>query len=402
MRVVFCQKNLIPAGNSKFFLVVSILTLILFTACAKYAKYVPDPVKDVDRWVKNFEQQMSFSYEYEMRTGFVRVSVSGECVIGKGERLRGQWERGGKVQDFEYVGLGDIEYARTDSDWDKSSRGEQSDVFTQIKRILIFDDFEYEGFDDCYSYRFRANAPFLAPARRKEMIGQIKISADDYLPEIMWTGLPDSSVYWKAHIFDYNSYKDIRPPIREYHDFYVRDSERANNDLYDAVEKRLDLLDLKYRLRSRQDGLLLSLPVQYGLDDAQRIMRPGGLNVYVVVEEREAAERIAYLKDDMHIPVFLSDLLLTEAEVRDAEIKFDGRSTPYIELRLQARRRMPYIVAFEVDSILVATTALDTLHEMDRINLYPEMQYHEIEILRAFIKKPLGNLKINPAGGEIR
>jgi len=402
MRIVVLRNNLILLGDLKLILAVSILALVLSTACARYAKYVPDPVKHIDRWMGNFEQQRSFSYSYEMRTDFLLASASGECVIGKGERLRGYWDRGGKVQDFEYIGVGDIEYARIDSDWEKSSRGEQSDVFTQIKRILIFGDFEYEGFDDSYLYRFRANAPFLAPDRRKEMIGLIRVSAEDYLPQFIWTGLPDSSIYWKAQIFDYNEYKDIRPPIRDYRDFYVRDSEQAGDDVYDVIEKRLDLLELNYRLEPWQDGLLLSLPIQYELEDAQRILRPGGLNVYVVVDERKTAERIAYLKDDMHAPVFLSDLLFTEAKVRAAEIKFDARSTPYIELRLHKRRRMPRTIAFEIDSVLVATTALDTLHEMDRISLYPEMQYHDLEILRASIKEPLGDMKISPAGGEIR
>ena len=172
--------------------------------------------------------------------------------------------------------------------------------------------------------------------------------------------------------------------------------------MYDVIERRLDLLELNYRLEPWQDRHLLSLPIQYELEDVQSILSPGGLNVYVVVDERESAERIAYLKNDMYAPVFVSDLLFTEGDVKDAEIKFDARSTPYIALRLHKRRRMPRAIGFEVDSVLVATTALDTLPEMDRINLYPEMQYHDLEILRALIKEPLGAIDISPASGEIR
>jgi hypothetical protein len=42
------------------------LSIIFSHGCAKYAKYVPDPVKDIDQWAKNFEQQKSFSYEYAL------------------------------------------------------------------------------------------------------------------------------------------------------------------------------------------------------------------------------------------------------------------------------------------------------------------------------------------------
>jgi len=401
------MRMFIPLKNSvlrdfKSVPAVSIVAFVLSASCARQVRYIPDPVKHIDRWMDNFEQQMSFSYTYEMKTRFLLASASGECMIGKGERLKGYWDRGGKLQNFEYIGVGDIEYVRIDGDWEKSPRGEQSDVFTQIKRILTFGDFEYEGFDDSYLYRFRANVPFLAPDRRKEMIGSIRVSAENYLPEIIWAGLPDSSVYWQSRIFDYNEYKDIKPPIREYRHFYVHVNERARNDLYDVIERRLDLLELNYRLEPWQDRHLLSLPIQYELEDVQSILSPGGLNVYVVVDERESAERIAYLKNDMYAPVFVSDLLFTEGDVKDAEIKFDARSTPYIALRLHKRRRMPRAIGFEVDSVLVATTALDTLPEMDRINLYPEMQYHDLEILRALIKEPLGAIDISPASGEIR
>jgi hypothetical protein len=376
------------------------LSIIFSHGCAKYAKYVPDPVKDIDQWAKNFEQQKSFSYEYEMKTNFVSVRAFGDCVIGVGERLSGQWERGDGVQEFEYIGLGDIEYAKKGIDWEKAPRGEESDVFTQIKRLLSFDNFEYEGFDDGFFYRFRANVPFLAPDRRKEMIGIMKISDDDYLPEFMWAGLPDSSIYWTAQIFDRNTYKDVKIPIKEYREYIVSYAAQTGDDIYGKIESRLDLVNVDYRMRSAGQGLLISLPDQYRIEDVDKMLRTGGLSVYGVVQSGKAATRTAYLKDDLHAPVFLSDLLFTGVLVRDAEINFDQRSTPYIALRLREGRTMPHMIAFEVDSVLIATATLDTLYKMDRIKVYPDMQYREMEILRAYIKQPLGALRISPAGGE--
>jgi hypothetical protein len=376
------------------------ISIFLFTCCVKYAKYVPDPVKDIDQWVENFSQQRSFSYDYEMKTTLVKVGASGDCVIGVGERLSGQWERDGDVQEFMYIGLGDLEYMRRGNDWEVSSRGEESDVFTQITRLFSFDKFEYKVSDRGYLYQFRANIPFLAPDRRKEMIGHVRISDRNYLPDFIWAGLPDSSIYWTACINNYNVQKSIKAPIAEYRDYQILFEGTNARNIEGAIKQRLELSNVQYREKLVMDGLLISLPVQYQIEDAERLLRPGGLVVYGVVEQGRDAQRTAYLKDNLYEPVFLSERLFDESTVRDVEIKFDQRSTPYIEIRLRDRRRMPAAIAFEIDSMLVATATLDTLYKMDRIRLYPDMQYREMEILQAYIKQPLGAIKISPAGGE--
>jgi hypothetical protein len=377
-----------------------IMSAAVFHGCAKYAKYVPDPVKDVDLWIRNFVQQISFSYDYEMKTTFVKVSATGECVIGVGERLAGQWERDGEVREFKYVGLGDIEYARKGNEWEVSSRGEESDVFTQITRLLSFGKFEYTAAERGFLYQFRANAPFLAPDRRKEMVGHLRISDRNYLPEYIWAGLPDSSIYWTARITAYNTRKIVKAPSTECRSYRILYEEGTRRDVEEAIRQRLELLNMPYRPERASDGLLIDVPAQYQLKDLTKLLRPGGLAVYSVVSEGRDARRTAYLKDNLYAPVFLAGLLFDETAVRDVEVRFDQRSTPYLDIRLRERREMPSTIAFEIDSTLIATVTLDTLRKMDRIMLYPDMQYHEIEILRAYIKQPLGALKISPAGGE--
>jgi hypothetical protein len=374
--------------------------IIDFNGCAKYAKYVPDPVRDVGQWVKNFGQQRSFSYEYEMKTHFARVRAAGDCVIGVGERLAGQWEGGDVVQRFEYIGLGDVEYVREANEWSKEPRGEESDVFTQASRLLSFDKYEYKGFDDGYLYTFKANAPFLAPDRRKEMIGYMRISNKDYLPEFVWAGLPDSSIYWTARIVDYNEYKNVKTPVREYHDYVVSFPVDMAGSIYSMVERRFDLLNVDYRMESGRGRLLISVPEQYAVEDVAQMLRPGGLSVYGVAQTGEQATRTGYLKDDLYKPVFLADLLFTDVSLRDAEIDFDQRSMPFVAVKLRERRKMPHTIAFEVDSVLIATVTLDTMQSIDRIRLYPDMQYREIEMLRAYMKQPLGALKVSTGGGE--
>jgi hypothetical protein len=378
-----------------FYVCFFVSWLVVLIGCAKYRKYAPDPVRDINLWVANFAQQKSFSYEYEMKTPYVSVSASGDCLIRIGERLSGQWERDGVLQEFEYIGLGDIEYTRKGDEWEKTVRGEESDVFMQIKRLLSFDEFEYRKSEKDFQYRFRANVPFLAPDRRKEMVGYIRISQSDYLPDFIWAGLPDSSIYWTSQISEYNTYKNIRAPVREYHEYYVSAVDIIQENIRDAVLNRLELVNVQYRAESKMDGVIISLPVQYDLEDARKILSPGGLAVYGVVEEGKEAKRTAYLKDDLYAPVFLSGLLFDENSVRSAVIKFDQRSAPYIELRLRDRMSLPGVVAFEIGGTLIATTALDTLHMLDRISLYPDMSYREIEILGAYIEQPLDTLKIS-------
>lgn len=366
----------------------ALLLVLLGAECVQYARYTPDPEKDVGEWVANFSRQRSFRYEYEAKMTMVRVEATGSCVVGRGEKIHARWHGASGVQDIEYVGLGDVEYARSDKGWKRGSRGEQSDVHAQMKRILVTTKYEYQGYDGGYSYRFMANVPFLAPERRKEMVGVLRISVDNYLPSYIWAGLPDSSVYWAARIFDYNSAKEIKPPVRARHEFFVIAGPAADD--YRSLDRRLKLAGVDHRMRTAGTGRLLSVPVHYTLADIAEMVRPGGLTVYAVSSDAGSARSIRYLMDDPKRPVLLSEVLLTERDVADARIRFDRRSTPYLSLKLRQRRALPHTIALEVDSILVTTVTIDTLAELSTIDAYPDMTYHEMEILRAYIIQPLG------------
>jgi hypothetical protein len=372
--------------------------IVLFLSCAQYAKYLPDPEKDVNQWVTNFARQMSFSYEYETRMRFVSVEAKGYSVVGKGERVSGSWFGVGDTQAFEYVGLGDVEYSRSGGAWERDSRGEQSDFLTQMARILAADKYEYQGFDDGYWYRFMANVPFLEPERRKEMVGLMKISSNNYLPSFVWAGLPDSSTFWTARLSGFNSARNIKPPVRDREEFLVTG---GSKDGLRSLENRLNLLGIDYRIKETADGLLLNVPAHYELKDVEAMLRPGGMVIYGVIPRGKDAARMGYLKSEPDKPVPLSDSLLTERDVRRAQLRFDQRSTPYVSLQLRRRHALPAAIAVEVDSMLIATAAIDTLEKLNRIDLYPDMQYHEMEILRAYILQPLGELEIIPSGGEI-
>ena len=369
--------------------------------CAKYVKYVPDPEKDINQWLSNFTHQISFHYEYEAKLRFVRMEGSGYCVIGEGEKLSGTWHGEGADQEFEYIGLGDIEYSRMGRAWEQLSRGEESDIFAQIQRILSTKKYSYQGQDNGYEYAFKANIPFLDPGRRKEMIGMITISPGNFLPDFIWAGLPDSSTYWTARIFDYNSRKKIGSPTKDKSEYAIVRRSQEHEDM-NSVERRLDLLSLDYRLEDTGEDFLLRLPLHYGLDDGGTFLKPGGLALYAVANQQQESSRIAYLHGDAGKPVYLTDLLATDQDIKDVKIGFDRSSALFMSLRFRKKSMFPHMVALEVDSILIATAPLDTLRKSDRINLYPEMQHNEIEILRAYILQPLGAYEVRASGGERR
>lgn len=377
------------------------LLILLSGTCARYSTYVPDPEKDINRWVTNFTHQISFKYEYEAKLRSIRVEGKGFCVVGKGERLSGKWYGDGSEQDFEYVGMGDIEYSRKGTVWEQISRGEESDIFTQITRILSTDEFSYSGIDGGYEYIFKANIPFLDPLRRKEMVGMMTVSPDNFLPVHVWAGLPDSSTYWTARIFDYNSTRNIRSPAGQKREYLVT-SKNASKDDSRALERRLDLLSVDYWLQEKNEGFMIGLPIHYSIEEAAVFLKTGGMVLYAVTDMHEDASRIAYLKGDVKKPVYLTERLATERDVRDAKLRFDQSSALYISIVLRGKRALPGKVALEVDSVLVATATLDTSIKSDRIDLYPEMQYTEMEILRAYILQPLAAYEVKASGGERR
>lgn len=375
--------------------------LIFALSCVQYTKYVPDPEKDIEQWIANFSRQRSFSYEYQAKLKSVSVEAAGYCVVGKGERLTGTWYGPGGAQEFEYVGFGDIEYSRRGSTWERISRGEESDIYTQIERILTADTFEYRGGNGEFTYQFKANVPFLDPERRKDMIGFITISSDNFLPEHIWAGLPDSTTYWTARLSDYNSAKGIGLPVKEIQEYLVIPIAPSTDD-HAKLRKRLELLSLESRLEQVENGFLLKLHGHLRLEDVIEMLRPGGMSLYGATRDQEKAVKTGYLLGDMYRPLFLTERYATEGDIRGVDIGFDRSSTPYISLGLRRKYVLPNVVALEVDTILAATATLDTLTKSDRIQLYPDMKYTELELLRAYILQPLGDLEVQPSRGERR
>ncbi|MGB3478318.1 MAG: hypothetical protein WBB67_04070 [bacterium] len=355
----------------------ALFLIVLCLSCIHYSKYVPEPEADIEKWVNNFAQQRSFSYHYELQTQAVYTTAQGECIIGRVEHNKGQWRSADIALDFEYCGMGDIQYGKADNEWELSTRGEESDILTQIERVLEFDKFEYIGIEQGYLYNFKANIPFLAPGRWKEITGWLKISQGNYLPEEIWTGLPDSSVYWKIELADFNKKKSIKPPVHEWHSYALG----LSIEYAEPVKRRIDLLDIDCRLAKTEEEIILVVPKQYNVEDIREILSSRRLTAYRVVKNKGLAQKVAYLNNQKAVPIYLADRLFDRENIKGAKIKFDGASEPYIEISLHEKIMSVQQIAFEIDNILVSTLTLDTEEKIGKINLYTDMPYYEMQIL---------------------
>ncbi len=362
--------------------------LLLLINCVQYTKYIPDPEKDIDKWISNFHQQRSFSYQYKLETKSVYTEAKGVCVICRGEHICGIWSSPDSKLYFEYIGLGDIEYSKTKNRWQELARGDESNIFGQIERLLKFDKFEYIGSEKEFLYRFKVNIPFLIPSRRKEMVGLIKISKRNYLPKMIWAGLPDSSVYWEIELYNYNKKKRIKFPVKDWKSYSIN-GPGFSVDYIKEIKRRLDLIDIDYRIKKRDNNVILTMPKYYNMEDIGIMLSNRILNVYGLVECKEDACKVGYLKGDINMPLFLSDKLLDQNDIKDAKIEFDAVSRPYIQISLKEKFVLPVKIAFEVDGVILGIATLDISKKMDRIKFYTDMQYYEMQILRASLLQSL-------------
>lgn len=380
--------------SSTIFLLFSLLFLL---NCVQYTKYIPDPEKDIKKWIDNFDLQRSFSYQYRLQTKTVYTEAQGDCVIGRGEHIHGMWHYSDSKLKFEYIGLGDIEYSKKNGKWQRSSRGEESNILAQIKRLLKFDKFEYIGSEKEFLYRFKANIPFLAPGRWKEMVGFIKISKRYFLPEVIWAGLPDSSVYWEIKLSKYNKKKRIKSPVDDWNNYSLI----AAGDYLKRVKRRLKLIDIDYRIKKKGEDIIVTMPKQYTVEGIKTMFSSGILNVYGLTQRKDDATKIAYLKDNIKKPLFLTEKLLDQHDIKDAKIKFDEVSRSYIQISLKKKFILPSAIAFELDGTILGIATLDTLRKIDKIRLYTDMQYYDIQIIRASLLQSLPSIDIKSIVEEL-
>lgn len=366
-------------------------------ACIQYSKYVPDPEKDVALWVAHFSNQRSFSYRYTMQTAGVHTQAHGDCVIDRGEHIYGTWEQAGQVLPFEYVGVRDKEYSKQDGQWVSAPRGEQSDILIQVERLLQFDEFEYQGANDVYTYHFKANIPFLAPGRWKEMVGIMEVSKQAFLPVKIWAGLPDSSVSWTIELFDYNKKKSIDTPRVPWHSFCVQGE---HPDLERSIRDRLRKAAIEHRLEPRAGSLVLQVPEYYALEDIETFLARHTITGYRLTGEKDEAIMTGYLRGDKNIPLFCAETLFTHADIKKMSINTDPAHRPLLIITLKKKDHFPSEIAVAIDSVIQHVGVLDSDDKINTLHVYTTMHYFELQLLQASIMHVLPELEVKILSGE--
>lgn len=376
-------------------LATCLVVMGLYSRCTPYCDYTPDPVKDIDQWVAGFEHQKSFHYRYEMKTAFTGVKSSGECLTGWAEHNRGEWRFGDSTVAFEHYGMGDREYRREGRTWIRSARGDESDFFSQIRRVFSFDTYEYIGDSAGYLYRFKANAPFLAPDRWKEMIGWLKISKKTYLPEFVWAGLPDSSVWLQATFGGYGRAYKIEPPIRETNQFTIAgDTGAATRHLADAIARRLRLMDIPAQVRWAGGTITAVVPGHCSIGTLRDALANPPIAVHGVTENKDEAVRTIARNDDPGGPLYLSSLIATPATIKDARVGFDPCSRLVITLVLREKKVLPKRVCLDDGERIIGFGAIDKAGKTDTIIVYADIGFRDLVRYCAMIRQALPALMI--------
>ncbi len=394
------------ASRPQSVLSVFIFIILFFSTCVQYVQYTPDPVQDIGLWVTNFKQQQSFEYEYRMKTNTAFIQANGSCVVGRAERNKAIWTPlGANAVTYEYVGLGDIEYQKKDGKWEQSARGDESNMFAQVTRMLDFDKFELQNdsLPGVYAYRFKANVPFLAPDKWKQMVGTLWISKKNYLPVFVWAGLPDSSVYWQVSITRYNQIKDINSPVKTWADYVLRsrDSLIDAKRLSEQLKKRLVSLGIAYQLNRKDSLLVLTAQAQYNqgdIDDMLETITP--VSIYGFAEAPNNAQRVSRLAGTDQ-PVYLSGLIADQSNIKEARVQFDNIWRPYLSVTLKTKLDIPSRICLEINNSIVSITTIDNPGKLSKLCFYINaMGYFQLNILKSSLNQglPLIDVKELPRG----
>jgi hypothetical protein len=381
----------------KYFFSFALISFVI--SCAPRYSYVPDPKRDVKEWVRDFNYQKSFAYEYELKTSRSKIIAQGECIVNWAEHIKGLWDYGDTMIQFEHIGINDQEWTIRDGKWEKSVRGEESDILAQIKRVLEFDKFEFLDLDadNDFNYRLNATLPYLAPERWREMIAYISISKKNYLPSFIWVGLPDSSVYWQVKLKNYNHKIAIKPQYFEMKDYQIIiDSTVDRTKAIKQINRRLNLQNLKWKVWKTKEKIMLQAPDFYSIDDIKELLAPGITTLRGVARDSSEAVLIGFLINDPRKSIYLSDWNINTGMVKDVVIKFDNQFKPFMLIKLKKKIEFPAHIAVQVDSDIVALLPLDKVKKMDNIKIYLDMPYRDLFKIRSFICQPLFRIDILP------
>ena len=159
-------------------------------------------------------------------------------------------------------------------------------------------------------------------------------------------------------------------------------------------------MSIDFKLKNAEPGIVLSIGQEYKLEDLRLILAPGQVNVYGLVSDKKDALKIGYLNDNMNLPLFLSTIIFNHDNIADAEIRFDEVSKPYIRIKFDKKAHVPAQLAVEIDGSIIGIAKLDTSQKIDRIMLYTDLLYYDLEIVKAKLTQVLPGIDLKPIKEE--
>ncbi len=285
--------------------------------------------------------------------------------------------------------------------WQEAARGEESNLYAQIDRMLNFGKFEYLAGSVPYQYRFKPNVPFIAPERWRDITGRLTISPKDYLPATVWAGLPDSTVFWRCDLSRYNKLRKIKSPVTRWREYTVTVADSSDPRwLKQPIQKRLKLIGATGRVRTADKDLIISLPMYYRDSDLQDMLAPGQAVFYRITEDKSESIRTVFLKDDLKNPIYLNAEVFRNPFITGGRIRFDPSSQPYLDISLKKGLVGPQRLVFEIDSVFMGRLTLDKTKNPNKIRITIPMSYIQMNIVRALLLQPLPLLTVVPRSGD--
>ena len=156
---------------------------------------------------------------------------------------------------------------------------------------------------------------------------------------------------------------------------------------------------MEHRLKKSGRSVMLTIPSYISEEDITGMLKNRVLNIYSVAEEKEDAKKVVY--DDSNTPVFLTDKFLDGNDIKNAKIRRDRSSKFYLEIFLKEKIVSPQRIAFELDGSIIGQETLDTSGKISKLKLYTNMQYFDIQILRASLLQPLPSIELEPVIKEL-
>lgn len=159
----------------------------------------------------------SFRFSYRLwREGPPRVELQfdGVCVLSGQEERRGYQRFDSESTWVWLMGFDDIEYELRGGGWSIHPRGEETDLLTQLRRVMGFGNFKLiEEGQAGFVFRFQPNLAFLDPTFEKELWGVMEVGRGDLLPRRVEAQDSAGTIGLLVELWGYNRVQRLVPPV---------------------------------------------------------------------------------------------------------------------------------------------------------------------------------------------